>query len=561
MADTLAERFRLIPIEESSSAEAKLLTHRINSLGSLYYFAKVALRRNHLTPRLHLPVCLSFERSHLKDLYELPRDHFKTTICSEALPMWWALPFGNSDADLLSKLGYSAEFLAFMRRVHDSATRTLLVSETITNAAMLGSRTRRHFESNSVYRALFPETLPTTTETWTNFSLHCRRPQGGASHGEGTFDFIGVGSALQSRHYIRIVQDDLVGRKAVESQSVMDKTVDYHRLVVGAFESQDAIHENDELVVGNRWSYHDLNTFLREHEPWFRISSHSALGGCCPEHPPDTPIFPEMFSVEKLERIRRKLGSYNFSAQFLNNPAAPENAAFHPEWLRHFKLFTKPDGRLVVQHEVYDGSVRRDIEITHLGLAEVTDPAHAGNAGLGRCRHSVVVLGLSDDDHYYLLDCWASGAPYDDYFGKIYELADKWNIRKLGVETVAAQRFVAYHIDYRNRQANRYLKIIPLKGEVEGPDGTITRRKESRILTVLQPIFEEGRFWCQRHHMDFIGEYTTFPKGRFCDILDALAYAPQVLKSFAYSKFMPAWMASNRQRLQEMGKPYSVGVN
>jgi hypothetical protein len=249
------------------------------------------------------------------------------------------------------------------------------------------------------------------------------------------------------------------------------------------------------------------------------------------------------------------------NCQYLNNPAAPENAAFHPEWLRHFKLRKKLDGRLVVEHEVYDGSVRRDIEITHLGLAEVTDPAHAGNAGLGRCRHSVVVLGLSDDDHYYLLDCWANATPYDDYFGKIYEFADKWNIRKLGVETVAAQRFVAYHIDYRNRQANRYLKIIPLKGEVEGPDGTITRRKESRILTVLQPIFEEGRFWCQRHHMDFIGEYTTFPKGRFCDILDALAYAPQVLKSFAYSKFMPAWMASNRQRLTEMAKPYSVGVN
>jgi len=37
-------------------------------------------------------------------------------------------------------------------------------------------------------------------------------------HGEGTYDFLGVGGALQSRHYNGIlIQDDLIGRKAIES--------------------------------------------------------------------------------------------------------------------------------------------------------------------------------------------------------------------------------------------------------------------------------------------------------------------------------------------------------
>ncbi|MDP2655818.1 MAG: hypothetical protein Q8P17_04880, partial [bacterium] len=133
-------------------------------------------------------------------------------------------------------------------------------------------------------------------------------------------------------------------------------------------------------------------------------------------------------------------------------------------------------------------------------------------------------------------------------------------IYKHGVETVAAQRYIAYHINYRNSQSGRRLKIVELKGEVEGPDGTITRKKEFRIRNVLLPIFEQGRFWCQRRHADFIGEYTSFPKGRFCDILDALAYAPQVLRGVSYSKDMPRWAEQNAQRLREVNKPYSVSA-
>ena len=108
----------------------------------------------------------------------------------------------------------------------------------------------------------------------------------GGAHGEGTFDFIGVGGALQSRHYTGgIIQDDVVGKKAIESAVTMASTIDYHQLLMGAFENEDPDHEGDELVVGNRWGYHDLNSYIREHEPWFKVISHSALGGCCNLHP------------------------------------------------------------------------------------------------------------------------------------------------------------------------------------------------------------------------------------------------------------------------------------
>lgn len=559
------ERFQTIKTTTLSGLD-QLLAHRVNCLGQLYYFVKVGLGRKRLTANLHLPLCLGLEKRYIKDVWEIPRDHFKSTICTEGLPMWWALPFTKQDEDLFNKLGYSDEFIEWMHDVHNPNQRNLLVSENITNAAKLGKKVRWHFESNAFYRSLFPETLPNPSDIWTNFSLHVnRRAFGtGGAHGEGTFDFIGVGGALQSRHYDAIVQDDLVGKKAIESASVMETTIEYHKLLVGAFDSQDAQHENNELIIGNRWSFHDLNSYVRENETWFNFHTHSALGGCCSEHQADTPIFPEEFSVEKLLRFKARLGSYHFSCQFLNNPVSPEDADFRPEWLQYFQLFRDVDGRLTIRHEVVDGTIRKDIKVGHLAIAMAVDPNHAGNAAAGRCRHALVVVGKADGElpgepsRYYLLDVWANHASYSTFVDELYKKCSRWHLRKFGLETVAAQKYLKFYLDQKNLQESISLKILDLKGEVDTPDGTVSRKKEWRIRNVLSPLFENGQFFVQRRHQDFIGEYNTFPRGRFCDILDALAYVPQMLKGSVSQATSMAFLQTNQAQARRVNPGYTV---
>lgn len=555
----------LLPAK-SDASDVKLAKMRVNSLGSLYWFTKITLRRKRLVDHLHKPWCISLERDYLKDVYELPRDHFKSTICSEAFPIWRSLPFGNQDEDAFKRLGYDDEFVRFMKRMHRRDARNLLVCENITNAAKLGTRISGQYESNSIFRVLFPEILPDSACTWSNFSLCHKRSPNAEPHGEGTFDFLGVGGALQSRHYDGLViQDDLVGRKAIESISIMEKTIDYHKIVVGAFEKPDEnTHENDEFIVGNRWSYTDLNSHIREHEPWFRVVTHSALGGCCPEHPADTPIFPEEFSLEKLERWRRRLGSYHFSCQFLNNPAAPENADFREEWLGFFSIeIPSKDNnfRQTIKHEVTSGVVRKDIDIAHLRLGMCVDPNHSGNQGMGRCRHAIMVVGLSANGDYYLLDCWAKASGYDEFYAKIFELAGKWHLTKFGLETIAAQKYIGDHVKWLSRSKGQPLRVIELKGEVEGPDGELTRKKEWRIRNVLAPIFEAGNFHVQRKYLDFLGEYTSFPKGRYVDQLDALAYMPQLIKAPQSYEAHLRSVLQNQRDSRRVNMPYSAGVN
>lgn len=480
--------------------------------------------------------------------------------------MWRSLPFTSQDEDNFRKLGYGDEFIRFMKVMHRRDARNLLVCENITNAAKLSTRISGHYESGAIFRTLFPEILPDASCTWSNYSLHHKRTPGEPTHGEGTYDCLGVGSALQSRHYNGlIIQDDLVGRKAIESVSVMEKTIDYHRLVPGAFENpDDATHENDEFIVGNRWSYTDVNSYMREHEPWFRIATHSALGGCCDLHPADLPIFPEEFSLEKLERLKKRFGTYHFSCQYLNNPAAPENADFHEAWLNYFTIELPNEKNLfkkMIRHEVKDGVVLKDFPVNHLRIGMVIDPNHSGNAGLGRCRHAILVVGESADANFYLLDTFAKACGYDEFYAKIFEMAATWSLTKVGLETIAAQKYIGHHIEQMSRLRGQRLSILELKGEVEGPDGELTRKKEWRIRNVLAPIFEGQRFYSQRKFQDFFGEYTTFPRGRFVDQLDALAYAPQLIKQpQRYEHYIQSLLA-NQRGARQVNQPYSVGVH
>ena len=542
--------------------------HRLNGFGSSFYFTKVILKRRRLTQQLHLPICLSLEKAHLKDVKEYPRDHFKSTIACEGMPIWRILPFGDADEAKFRALHTSGdfthpaidEFIKWMKKCHNPNLRNLLISETDKNAHKLGTRIRRHFESNAVFRTFYPEIIPTSSERWTDRSLQIHVPGGAASHGEGTFDFIGVGGALQSNHYNGLlIQDDLVGRKAVESASVMDKTIEYHQLLVGVFDEDDRNHESDELVIGNRWGFADLNSHIREHEPWFQIESHSAMGGCCPAHPAGFPLFPEEFSTEKLMKLKMRLGTYNFSCQFMNSPVSPEDADFQESWLNHFEVKVNVAGERYIHHEVKDGIVRKDIPINQLKLAMATDPTHSQNAGHGRCRHAITVVGMSDVGNYYLLDCWAETCSFEKYFAKVFEMAKRWNLHRVGFETCAGQGLGAYHIQYYAGIQGYRLSIVELKGEVELADGTMSHKKEFRIRDVLSPLCEFGRFFTQRRWQDFLAEYCRFPKGTTVDILDCLAYIPQMLRNPMNAQVKRRLDRYNKDMSKHIAMPYSVG--
>lgn len=549
---SVTNSWRILPPIHSDEKTLRVV-NRLNSLGSFYYHAVVTLGKNKFQKNpsqdanLHYQMCKVVEKDGLKEVIEIPRDHFKSTVYSECYPSWRALPFSNEDEDYIRALGYSDRFVQWMRYAHNQDIRILLVSEVINNAKKLGVRLQSHYNDNALFRYLFPEILPDASCTQNDESFHQMRTKAGKIQGEGTFDFIGVGSALQSRHYDMVVQDDLVGRAAFESDTTMQKTIEYHQLLVGAFDAaiDDGGRDNDEIVVGNRWSYKDLNSYIRANEQYFNFTTHSALGGCCSLHPLGTPIFPEAFNVEKLARYKKRLGTYLFSCQYLNVPINPAEVKFKLTDLRRYEFVRDPNvtytdasmfnksstkirTKVTIRHKVREGDVEPDVAPRNLKRYLIADPNHSGNEG--RCRHAITVTGVAENPRkVYLLDCWAKSCGTDDFIETMLHMAiEVWKLDEIYLETIAAQKYLKYHMDFlikeRARSDERYRNLTIR--ELKTPKTANAKRMR---IDGLGPIFERGEFWVNTVGMEeFYEEFEAYPAGKLVDVLDTLGYGPSV---------------------------------
>lgn len=564
------QNWQLLDIPDPHEKDKYLLVVRLNALGSLYFFEKYVLQRTRLSEGFHKSILDRLQADHLRYLLEAPRDHYKTVMVTEGRTIWRSLPFNARDEAAMRELGYDDAWIAWMKRVHNPSRRTLIVSEVLSNAIKLGVRFDWHYNENMIFRAVFPEIIPTSKETWTNESKQ-QRCAGRGPNGEGTYDFIGVGGALQSRHYTDVVEDDVVGKEALESEIVMEKTIDYHKLLIGAFES---FATGTWTVVNNRWAPNDLSGWIRENQSDFIIESHGALGGCDPKycvdnHPNGQPIFPEEFDIATLEEIRVIQGPYIFSHQYLNLPVAPEDCIFKPEWLRYYdtelirtvaapvtqsqvivdepmpggfgmeskplnevkrkdwrNLFGQAPTKLLshfyvwLKHQQKVGETAlRNVAPRELIRTMIVDPNHAGLAG--RARHAIVVTGLDPvGSNIYLLDVWAESNSYDALMTNVYRMASMWELNEFWLETVAAQKYLKYHIEYRNKVEKRRLKVLSLKSD------TGANAKRTRIES-LEPLFRTGKIWVRHDQSAFINEYMAYPGGLTVDILDCLGYGTQ----------------------------------
>lgn len=562
-----ANSWRVIPLENLQGKTLDM-AYRLNALGQLFFFGKVILRKHRLTARLHKPfLCDLLESEHLKLVIEWPRDHFKSTICSEMAPIWWALPFNDEDEKFMRLLGYGDEFITWMKRSHNPDTRTLLASENIENAAKLGSRIDYHYEQNDLFKRLFPEIQLDSSCRWSvETKTHKRTGKATSGQGEGTYDYIGAGGALQSRHYDRGIQDDLFGKKALESDVVMQGIIDWHRLLVGAFDTQpdEPDWDNDEIVVGNRWGYRDLNYWIRKNEPYFNIHTHSATGGCCPAHPAGQLIFPEEFSERKLSWWRARLGTYFYSCQFLNRPTPPGETKFKTSNLNFFTFNTvetlKPAiaedlinpvinystqnsgefyqnhqiilkgqsdvvKKVALHHYVEGGIVPKDVFPGQLSRYMVCDPNHAGEEG--RSRHAIIVTGLINaPTRIYILETYAESSSHYEFFHAIFRIAEKWKMKKVHLETISGQTWLKFgletEMDIRKQLGKWTFEIVPLK---------TSKSKDAKIhrIEALDGIFERRQVWMLRNGQEnFKEEYEEYPHYPTKDILDVLGYSQEI---------------------------------
>lgn len=512
----------ILELAAQGSADKVVLDQRVRSLLSPYYFIKVVLGYKQLIPHLHQHDTELFvtrwAQGQTEQAVEWPRAFYKTTTFTIGLGIWGVLPVSNEDTDYaLGQLQIPEQLWYERLSLHDQDATQLYAFETEGNAKKKINIVKWHFEENTTFRWLFPEIAYNGDERpWNSDCLRIRRVGDRRKDPEGTFEAIGVGGALQSRHYSRIWCDDLVGEKARGSGKVMEDTIGWYQRLSGAFENAT---RKVRFLVSNRWGYNDLNSWVRENEPDVHFYTRAAWE-IDPESGKEVSIFPEEYPLEKLMAIRidengkRKMSDYDFSCQYLNSPTMPGEKEVDQDGI-HFYT--------VDENATIHCGCGKTFRASQLARYMHYDPYNAKGPGSHSCP-AIAIIGLSSDEHHFVLDYFVTKDNYAKIYDKIFLFNDIWRPKLFTYEDVGHQNLTKHHLETVARTAEYKSKHKPFP-RIEGIS-TGQRSKEQRIREGIFPIIEKKKFACRKKHQMLLKMLETFPHkvlDHDYDLLDAIS--------------------------------------
>lgn len=467
---------------------------------SLFFFAKGILGFDRLDPKIHGPICKILEDEKLRKNVKitLPRGWYKTTICSQAYPIW--------------------------RAIRDPNIRVLLVQNTITNAISKLGVIEKQISSNPLLRALFPEILPDANCIWKSDKLELKRTQARA---EATFEAAGTRSSTVSRHYDIIIEDDTVApeldqlgeENVAPSKEDIEKAIGFHRYMLPPL--FDDVSTGENLVVGTRWFEKDLLSWMSDKESYYTSYSRAVRESTLTGLPDESGIisFPERFPADVLEKLEAKMGKYMFSCLYMNEPLRSSDMIFQMDWINY-----------------YD-----ELPASVLHYTSV-DPAGDPEDTIGKPDFNVVATCAKDllTGRVYLVDYFRARCSQSALLDALFRHIELYKPVKAVIEAVAYQKSLLSHIRERMRAAGKYVMIEP---------ETWGRKSKNQRILGLQPLMMNRQLLVKTHHQEFISEALSFPLGANDDVIDCVSMQ---LRVWALSKL------KRGQHQDKLDDPFSV---
>ncbi len=475
------------------------------SRSDLYVFAKGVCGFSWLIPHIHLPLCRILElydgyndslstpwedyeqilidlgysltetqkikKRGLKKLQiTLPRGWLKTTLGSQAYPLW--------------------------RAIRDPNVRVLLTQNTFTNAVSKLRTIKDTVDRNDLFRLLYPEILPTKNCVWKSDSLCLTRSK---TPPESTFEAAGTRTQITSRHYDVIIEDDTVAPELSDlgeenlspTKDDIEQAIGWHRLVPPLLISP---MESQNLVIGTRWFEKDLISWIHEREPQFVFYERACLENKKGEPDEQGEVtYPERFNEEVLDGLKSSMGTYLFSCLYMNKPIRSTDMVFQPGWISEYE--TEP--RDVICYTTVD-----------LG----GDPEDTK----GEPDYNVVMTCGKDltRGFIYVLTYWREKASPGQVVAEIFNQVKLYKPVKVGIETTGYQKSIKYWIRERMQSEGFWFLIEDL---------THTKKSKNLRIIGLQPLFQSHIIHTRKWMGTLISELMAFPLGRNDDLIDTLA--------------------------------------
>ncbi len=440
--------------------------------GDLFFLLLIGFKRQDLNRDWLYARCREIEEAPDGHLDLWAREHYKSTI----------ITFAKTIQDILRNPNITVGIFSHTRPIAKAFLKQI----------------KSELESNTFLQALFPEILYANpskeSPLWSlDSGITVRRP---TNPKEATVEAYGlVDGQPTSKHFSLLVYDDVVTKESVSTPEMMAKTTEAWGLSLSLGAAGGA-----RRYIGTRYHFNDTYKHIIDRVAAIpRIKAATADGT-----PNGEPVFMDAVTLAE----RRMGGPYVFACQYLQDPVADNAQGFKVGWEKYYEG----------EYGKFGGPPK------YMNIFMLVDPASKKkkvNDYTAMC-----VIGLGEDQNYYLLDGLRDRLSLTERTANVFRLVQKWRPLAVGYEEYGMQAD-REHIEFEmNLRRNRF-KIVPLGGQTP---------KEDRIRKLV-PIFEYGRFYFPRRLLfkDYEGkvhdyveeffrdEYSAFPVAIHDDCFDNLA--------------------------------------
>lgn len=433
----------------------------------LYFLLRFGLKRLDCDNEWVFQRCREVQASPDGHLDLWAREHYKSTIITFALTIQDILKHPETTIGIFSHTRPIAK--AFLRQI------------------------KREFEANETLKSWFPDVLwadpAKESPKWSEDEGIIVKRSGNPK--EATVEAWGlVDGQPTSKHYDKLIYDDVVTDKSVTTPEMMAKTTDALALSYNL-----GAHGGVRRFIGTRYHFNDTYGTIIERGT-VQVRKYPATVDGTVE---GEPVF---LTRAKLAEKRRDFGPYVFACQMLQDPTADETQGFKEEWLRYYT----PSG--------------------HAGMNVyiLVDPASAKKKTSDYT--AAWAIGLAADQNIYVLDMVRDRLSLTQRADLLFAWHKRWRPLRIGYERYGMMADIEHVQDRQDREHYRF-HITELGGPMP---------KADRIRRLI-PWFEQGRVYLPRSLTksnyegreqdlvkDFVAqEYRAFPVASHDDMLDALA--------------------------------------
>ena len=247
-----------------------------------------------------------------------------------------------------------------------------------------------------------------------------------------------------------------------------------------------------------------LQEILDSQSLWFRKKYQAYKDGLQEK---GNELWAELWSHERLQQRKAEIGTFAFSCEFMNDPISNETAPIKQHQIRNWETLPSQISCVIAVDPAYSEDERADFKVA-------------------------VCVAIDERSNRYLTSYIRSHAPSGEYIDSILNLwlQNKGICTGLGIPKSGGDMEFWNSFMKRAEERHLYPPLIELKNVFTDATNVTHRKKLNRVIAALQPLFENGKYYIHKNHIEARDELLMLGASKHDDLVDAMAYAEQIIQ-------------------------------